>query len=491
VARVVFLLPPLYAMLLLGACGSGPPASAGGSGTVRNIEYAPDLVVVDESEAIRSLASMSGDGRVLVFEDAPAALRTITPGRTLLLRGLLAGRVLATETAGRRVALLITPAGLTDVITGGEIAFQRRLRFTPQGVRGANAGGRRRFTLVRPLYASDARDGSDLGLPAFGTVTKEVSGWLCTFTLTPGDDRLDIRVTLTKTVGSGVSVEITGEGWLEDFDVAGDILVERSSTERLRLAAQKVNGTMNLSWTVTQEVAGRHLDNQTIQLPGALSVPLAPLLGGLPLFLEVSAGVLVRPAVASRNQISQGQFRVTYDGAQGFTVRDGNIDPEGGITGEVDLVHAVNVAPLGGLGMVVALAAPRIDLVFGVGKALTGLGDFKLPAALADEVAERLARQAFGDAVAATVREHGISKALEDVTSTEAKAWLSLTSTAGVFKSSAASMLPCERHWLILTGSVGVTGNFLGAQAERQVVEVYRREKRTIDPPTPFCESAG
>ena len=477
------------ACLFPGGCGSGTTiGETGGTGSAEGVRYAPELVVLEQAEGDALLTSIGTDGHVLVFEGATERLRSLRPGETLMIRGLLAVTVLAVDVSGSRVAVLARPAALTEVITDGEIRFAQPLRFTAAGLAGADPSpGVGWPRLVTPAYA--ATDGG-AAAPVWGKVTVDIDGWASAFTVSPADNRLNFSVSLTKTV-HGTDVDITAEGYLENFDVQGDIVVTRGQTDELSMLARNLSGMIDLRWRVTQEVAQRALKNETIQLPGALSIPLAPLLGGLPLFLEVSAGVLIRPAFSTRNQISQGHVRVNYSGLQGFTARPGTIEPAGSITGEIELIQRLHVSPLAGMGMVVAFAAPRIDLSFGYGSAVPGLKDFKKPARLADEIAENLARKAFGEEAATMVKEHGISSGLKSVTETGTKAWFAMTSTAGVFKSGGAAMIPCERHWLILTGSVGVSAKFFGEKAERQLAEVFKRETRIVDPPTSFCESAG
>jgi hypothetical protein len=484
-------LAPWFLTAVLAACGTSAKATTGdASGSATNLHYAPGLVVLEEHEADRLLTSIGTDGHVLVFDGATERLRGLQQGQQLMIRGAMAVKVLAVDVQGSQVAVLTEPAALADVITDGEIRFSQPIRFTRGGIVAATeppVARRWRPTLVQPAYA---RSGSVLSSIVWGTVTAEVDGWKVAWTATPADGQLDLEITLDKSK-HGVDVKIVGEGYLKDFMALGDVKVKDGETDEFLMEARDLNGLMNFRWTAMQEVGGRLLKNETIQLPGAVSIPLAPLVGGLPLFLEISSGVLIKPAFSTRNQISTGHFRVEFDANQSFTVKQGNLDADGTVNGEIELLEHLHVSPLAGMGMVVAFAAPRIDLAFGVGSAFKGLGEFKKPAKLADQIAENLARKAFGEEAAKLVREHGISKALDKVTTTGAKAWFSLTSTAGVFKSGAASMLPCERHWMIVTGSVGVTGNFLGTKAERVVAEVYHKEDKLIDPPTPFCESAG
>ena len=149
------------------------------------------------------------------------------------------------------------------------------------------------------------------------------------------------------------------------------------------------------------------------------------------------------------------------------------------------------VSPRAGLGLVIAFAAPRIDLSLGVSGLAPGLKEYLDQGRLADAAAELLAYELLGPSAAELVRTSGIGKALHDVSETTAAAWIALNTSVGIFKSSEISMLPCVRHWLSISGSVGVKANLLGEKTDRPIAEVFRRERNMIEPDTPFCRSAG
>lgn len=149
--------------------------------------------------------------------------------------------------------------------------------------------------------------------------------------------------------------------------------------------------------------------------------------------------------------------------------------------------------PFAAIGMVMAVAAPRIDLVFGV-SSLTKMDPFKYPAKVADQLAPLLLQKIVPGGNAKDLMEKfgGTSKAVENAVGTRAAAYFSLTSTTGMFKSGIASMLPCERHWLILTGTVGLSTNMMGLyKGDRNSTEIFRKKSELIEPDTPFCRSAG
>jgi hypothetical protein len=243
--------------------------------------------------------------------------------------------------------------------------------------------------------------------------------------------------------------------------------------------------------TISHNVAERLLKNETIQLPAALSIPLAQFVGGIPLSLDISAAMMIKPAFSTSHQASTGSVRVEFGGDQTFVVSDGVIDPGGDLDASMELVESVNISPRAGLGLVIAFAAPRFDLSLGAKNLVPGLGKYIEQGKLADAAAELLVYEAFGESAAQLVRTAGIGKALGEVSSTTAAAWFAMNTTVGIFRSSEASMLPCERHWLIVSGSVGVKANLLGEKTATPPTEVLKRERTIVEPDTPFCRSAG
>jgi hypothetical protein len=474
--------------LVLSGCGGASSGGARPEGSAAGVVYAPDVLVLERDEGERLLRSVGEDAWVLVFEGDTEKLRGLRRGQTLLIRDVLARRVIATHVDGSRVALLTEPAALTDIIADGHLQFHYPARFTPPGVRAAAPPAPLRRAagwLVPPVHAA-----SDVGAPVWETVTRKVNQWECTFAVTPAENRLNIRLTL-KSAYESLEVLIEADGYIENFDVEGDILVQQSRTERLELAVKQLTGAFDFRWIVRHDVAQRLLESETIQLPAALKLPLAPWLGGIPLSLDLTAAIMIRPAFSTSHQASTGSVRIEFGGDPGFVVGGGSIDPGGDLEAAMELVENVNISPRAGLGLVVAFAAPRIDLSIGMSSIMPGLGPYLDQGKMADEFAELLAYAAFGERGRDLVRTAGIGKAVGDVSSTTAAAWFALNSTVGVFRSSEASLLPCERQWLIVAGTVGVKAKLLGEKTETAPREILKRERTFVNPDTPFCRSAG
>jgi hypothetical protein len=105
----------------------------------------------------------------------------------------------------------------------------------------------------------------------------------------------------------------------------------------METAFKNLNGAMTIQWLVATESGGVRANESRIKLPGAIDTPLAPLVGGIPLNLEVSAAILIHPAITGGREYTKGQFKITYDGYQHFKVKPANIDSDGSLNGNIEL----------------------------------------------------------------------------------------------------------------------------------------------------------
>lgn len=506
-------LTAVLAIVLVAGCGGGPSSSGdpaesafatsapqlpGGSGSAK-ITYRPEVRIVEQRDGWNALIGVSFDGSTLVFDRSGGAVPALAPGDVLLIKGLYAKRILAVETSGDELAVLTFPAGLTDIVADGTIRLQAPIRFGAPG-RVASADPTAPWEsfadLLLPPASAQAPDAErrksfeqgaiqdqnkNLAKAAFKSV---IDGWEAQYSVTPEPGRLNLHLQLKRSIASAVVV-VTGDGYLADFDFAADIDVERSVVERMELAYKKLNGVMNFTWeaqTTTGGMSGKHA---TIKLPGAIEIPLAQYLGGLPLFLEISAAVIAKPALGAAREFSRGAFRITYDGYQTFRIKEGVVDSDGNVSGDIELYEAANgsYAPS---GMVVAFAAPRIELSMGVSK-LFKFADAKEAAEKADQYLELLISKTFGDGALAQLRESPLSKVtaggiVKTAMGSDAAAWLQLTTTSGMSHTGGSVLAPCTRTDLSLSVRVGSNAHAFGESVGNSDAELYTKALTNIQP---------
>lgn len=488
-----------------GAASGSAPQNAGGSGSA-NVTYRPNVRTIEHADAAKALVGVSTDGSTLVFDRSLGAIPQLGVGDMLVIKGLAARKILAVETEGNETAVLTAPAALNEIVADGKISVHAPIHF---GRTLASAGRiapsiweKLANGVVRPAYAQSPtetrRQAAEQagGRDAYGNLVKApfnaiVSGWETKFNAEPADGRLNLTLQMKKSIGN-VAAVITGEGYLADFDFSSDIDVQRSTVEKMEATYRKLNGSMNFKWEVQTTEDGKLIGNAKIKLPAAIEIPLYQYLGGLPLYLEISSAVLIKPALNGAYEFSRGAFHVTYDGYQSFRVKEGVADADGNVTGDITLDDAENGSGAPS-GLVIAFAAPRIELSIGVTKLLPydGRDDdvekIKNAAAKADKYFGTLVNKAFGpDALtnfnASPLSQITASKIADMAMGSDAAAYLELTTSSGTSHSGSAAMVPCTRTDLHMWVMVGASAHAMGQSVGDASKEIFRKDFSRVVP---------
>ncbi|MDQ2765861.1 MAG: hypothetical protein M3Y30_01780, partial [Gemmatimonadota bacterium] len=345
-----------------GAKSSGAATSSDGArakGSVTGLTYAPNVVQMEGREGLAALKQISKTGELLLFAGNNSTIASLKPGSVLLIKGLMAKKVLAVQEEDGDIGVLTEPAALTDVVQDGHITYDYPVRFAHGAVINTalapSAAEGDRFAshlFVNTAYAAEPPDAA--GAPSTAlTKTFDAKGWTVEVTATPEDNKVKMRVKASKE-GNGFSAVVIGDGYLQNFDAGGDLTVEHGKVEQLQMINRKLNGTINFTWSVKLDVAERPFQSVKIDIPVMINIPLAPVLGGLPFFIAIDGAVLIKPGFGGAEEISYGEFRITYDGTQRFKIHEGTVDPEGNVTGTVELLKWGNLTKIAPIGLVVA-----------------------------------------------------------------------------------------------------------------------------------------
>lgn len=476
------------------------PRNAGGSGSA-DVKYLPNVRTVEQSDGTRALIAVSTDGSTLVFDKSRGAIPALGVGDVLLIKGLLARKILATEINGNEIAVLTAPIALGELVADGKITVHAPIRFgTARSASIAPPAARSLWEkladgVAPPLYAQSPTEArrqkaeADGVSDAYGNLAMApfkamMSDWETQFSAEPADGRLKLALQLKKSM-AGVAAVINGDGYLSDFDFSSDIDVERSTVEKMEATYRKLNGTMNFKWAIQTTADGRLLGNAKMKLPAVIEIPLYQYLGGLPLYLEISSAVLIKPALNGEYEFSRGAFRVTYDGYQTFRVKEGNADADGNVTGDIDFGDVENGsgAPL---GLVIAFAAPRIELSLGVSKVVP-FDEAKDAAEKADKYFDLLVNKTFGPDALAKFKSSPLSqvtaqKIVETAMGSDAAAFIELTTSSGTSHSGSAAMVPCTRTDIHMWVNVGASAHAMGQSVGDANKEIFRKDFTRVVP---------
>jgi hypothetical protein len=488
------------AMLVMLACGKSGSSSgaaakssdgARAKGSVTGLTYAPSVVTLERRDGLAALKEISTNGALLLFSSSNRTIAALKPGSVLLVKGLLAKKVLAVESYNGDIAVLTEPAGLTDVVQDGHLTYDYPVRFSSGGIVNTalapEASGSEWFAsdlFVNTAFASAPPDAAEAPTTAL-TKTFDAKGWTVEVTAVPENDKIKLKVKATKE-GNGFKATVIGDGYLANFDAGGDITVEHGKVETFKMVTKKINGTMNFTWSVKLDVADRPFQSVKIEIPVMVNVPLAPLLGGLPFFLVVDGAVLIKPGFGAAEEISYGEFRITYDGTQHFKIHEGTVDPEGNVSGTIELLKWDNYSKVAPVGLVVAFAAPRIELTFGISKALKTLSDFDKPAEMADKAFDYLGRKVFGAEKMEQMKDVNIKKALDTIKGNEASASFELITSSGT-SAGVLSWGPCQQTDIYISASVAANAKLLGQSAGEAKKELWKKHIHASKPDGVNC----
>ena len=480
------------------------PMASHGSGYA-HVTYRSNVRIMDAEEGRKALIGVSTNGASLLFDSSNSTARSLHAGDVLLIKGLMARSVLGAESTPDGVVVLTQHALITDVIQDGEIKIQAPVRFGT--VRAANENVPPLPTWLN-LFATPAYAQSPTGemaksaeakgsMDAYGNMVKGmfsavVSGWDTTFQATPGEGQTNLNITLKRNVG-GFAALITGQGSISNFQFDSVINIKQSVLQNMDTSFNNLNGQMNFEWQVAKDDGGVMAEESKIKLPGAIEVPLAEFLDGLPMYLEVSGAILIHPAITGGKEITKGQFQIRYDGNQHFQVKPGNVNTDGSLSGDIQLGDHQDISPTAPLGLVVAFAAPRVELTLGLNK-IYDESEIKKAADIVDKIADTVAKHLLSAQQYANYQQNGLhlGDTFKNALSTDGAAFIQMIGTSASSYSGMSAISPCARYDLNLVATVGASAEVWGKTFASTNKEIFRKGMTRVDPPgMRLCENIG
>ena len=485
--------------------GAQVPMATHASGYA-HVTYRSNVRVMQTDEGKKALIGVSSNGASLLFDSANETARSLRAGDVLLIKGLMARMVLGAETTPEGVVVLTQHALLTDVVQDGEIRIQAPVHF-----------GAPRATLEQPVpplpqwldliatpaYAQGPENAMVKSAEAKGTmdaygnmvkgaVKSVVNGWDATLQATPSEGRTDLNITLTRDVG-GFEALVTGKGFISNFQFDSAIDIKQNALQNMDTSFSNMNGRMDFEWQVAKSGGGIMAEESKIKLPGAIEVPLAEFLDGLPLYLEVSGAILIHPAITGGSEITKGNFRIDFDGSQHFKLSRGSVNADGSIGGNVQLGDHQDISPTAPLGLVVAFAAPRVALTFGLNK-IYDESDIKKAAEIVDKLADAVAKHLLNADQYANYQKNGLhlGDVFKNALSTDGAAYFQMIGTSASSFTGMSAISPCSRYDLSLVGQVGASAEVWGKDVGTVSKEIFKKSMTRVDPPgMRLCEDIG
>ncbi len=471
-----------------------------------HVTYRSNVRMMEADEGKKALIGISSNGASLLLDPSNATARSLQAGDILLIKGLLARSVIGAEATPDGVVVLTQHALLTDVIQDGEIKLHAPVRFGRSQAAADPALEPLPSWLnliATPAYAQSptgemAKNAEAKGtVDAYGNIVKGVfnsviNGWDCTYQATPGDGQTNLEITLKRNVGGFVAL-ITGKGYISNFQFDSAISIKQSVLQNMDTSFSNLSGLMNFEWQVAKDSGGVMAEESKIKLPEAIEIPLAEVLDGLPMYLEVSGAILIHPAITGGKEVTRGQFQIRYDGFQHFQVKSGGVDTNGNLSGDIQLGDHQDLSPTAPLGMLVAFAAPRVELSLGLNK-IYDESDIKKAADIVDKLADQVAKRLLSPDKYAQYQQNGLhlNDVFKNALSTDGAAYFQMVGTSASSFTGMSSISPCSRYDLSLVGQVGASAEAWGKSIGTVSKEVFRKGITKVDPPgMRLCENIG
>ena len=473
----------------------------------------PDVASLDEVEALQALRGVGSNGMAMVFDSSNSKIAALKQGDVLLVKNRMARKILAVDRQGDETLILTRVASLPEVVAEGKLSLRQPLHFASNMARAEPAPApwatRVWNAFTPPVFAQtqaqeddetidqalaagkrSAHKGMGATLKAFHAVADD---WDTDFDAVPENGKLHLTLKLTRSLETVVS-QITGDGYLADFDTMLDTAVQGGSVSQMEGAFKNINGAMDLKWAIGQNHAGSKGGPVRIDFPSVVSVNLAPLLDGLPVNLGISGAVIVNPVTTGGGEFATGAYHLTYDGYQHFKLQNSTMDSDGPMTMDLNPgdARAITLAPT---AMVVALAAPRIQLDFG-GPALDvfHVSGLKEASDTVNKWADKVAQEYLSPDAYKLWKDSVelLNQALGAVENTGALAYLRVITTSTSMNSGSAVMFPCRREsWQFLV-SVGASAQAIGIPVGSTSKRIAEKTIERVTPPGGgLCKVSG
>ncbi len=507
----------MVAAIAMAACKrAGSPATAGSSGAATaasagvmvgpnhsfaHVTYRPEVKTIEESGFASTLSVATPDGLGLVFHNAPADIRALKAGDVLMIKNQLARKVVGAETDGQDTYVATAPAGIADLVADGEINVEAPLRFSKAQLRTserpASLGPNPLSLFVSDAYAQspEATKEQQMEEEEYKKQMKDalkdaiLADWkIDELQYTTADGIFNFNLVLAKDY-QGFIGKVGAKGFVNNFDFLSDINVKSGLISSISAGLKNVSGQMNFNWEVAKQTNGGWSQEDLVKLPGALSVPLSSLVGGIPLSLEVSSALVIHPALTGGKEITIGGFTITMGGRMNAQITSQGAADQGSAMDEtIAITNDGGLTAVAPNAMVVAYAAPRVEL------SVDAFGSYK---ETLGKLATRLDQMQQGAATILGKLMPGVQTGLNtvkasNVLKSSADVYAQLISTEGTVHSSAISMIPCSKKWISFEGVVGTAADIAGLtpNAKRSAV-VFQKRYDKADPPSNFCEKVG
>lgn len=427
--------------------------------------------MVEQKDGAAALVAESSNGHGLVFDVSNAQITSLKASDVLVIKGLVARKILAAERSGDQMLVVTDPAALADVIKDGDLNVETPIKFGTVIAR-APQHEHSWTELFEPTAYADTSAAAGASRDAVGNLLKGAGAYSV---------KLDLD--MVKDAGDGFKAVIGAHGHINNFNLK-DQLHAIAGGSKMAMSIENLSVELTLTWEVAKNTPGPYTTEDRIKLPAPISIPLAQYLGGLPVFLEISEALLVHPALTGGGELAKGSYKLTYNGGLHFTSENGEMTGTSDGEGSVEIVDDSGMSAVAPTGMVIAVAAPRLELSLGLAKIFPVLGVSSGAIAAVDKQIDKLAKAHLSPELYDALSKSPLGTAvLSNAIKSSADVFMQLIVTTGVTRTGSSAIVECSRITTDLTAQVGMNGSLLGVPAEVKTKDVWTNHWLRIDPP--------
>jgi len=475
------------------------------------VTYKPEVKIIDEDLVAGSLVGVSSDGHGAVFTKAPAPILALKAGDIFMVKNRFAVKVLGAQTDGDQTVLIIDRAMLVDIVQEGQIHLESPVSFHGPKIAAAQPEVSGRFSVLDLIATpAEAQEGpgakqdtttyqSDPNLqPGYNTPKPRIgsnsatdnaksfaksflpgaSDWsVQSWSVTPAQGTAAISLKIAKSVAGFLGL-ITVNGTVSNFTLAGNLTFPGNGGQSVSDILKGMQGQFNFDWQVAKQTPGGWNNEDKLNLPAGINIPLGPVLGGLPLTLDISMALLIHPALTGGSEFEHGAFTLGFNGT-------GNGE---GLTIQVTEQQSVSaVAPN---AMVIAFCVPRVELQ------ASPMGMFnnsalQTAASKIDTIVGRIAAKILSPETLAAIQSSPFGNfSMSNALASKADVFVQLIHAAGTTQTPNIAAAPCKKFQLKIDGEYGGQAQLFGMTPNAKTTKnMFTKSWVRFDPATDFCKS--
>jgi hypothetical protein len=240
------------------------------------------------------------------------------------------------------------------------------------------------------------------------------------------------------------------DGTISNFGFAQHLKFPVDTTQVIN-GVKGMSGQMHFTWEVGKGTPGVWAVEDKLKLPAGVNIPLGPLLGGLPLTLDISAALLIHPALTGGNEYEKGGFTLGWNG-------EGNSE---GLTFQI--TEDQSISPIAPNGMVIAFCVPRVELQVAPLGPFASINGISTMATVIDAIVRNASAKILSPQTLNAIHQSPFGNfSVSNALSSKADVFVQIIHTEGATHSANTMSVSCSKVELKIDGQYGGDAQLLG-----------------------------